>query len=195
MSSEDGWRCVLKLINKRSWHNLNEVRPTFFRENIYGWIGTPLWAVGTVCTVLCKEPFFKVLFQLLRLFPAIFSILRVVWPQCFYWRIALTLRNVFHIQNMILNSFPIAGNRRKSWKKNFKNVPELIFGSVQKPLVDTFRRKFCFKWPWEMNLETCSGYEKHSSESGKYISKKIRVIRRVEVKTLQEIDEKVEKNP
>ena len=46
---------------------------------------------------------------------------------------------------------------------------------------------------WEMNLETCSGYEKHSSGSGQYVSKKIRVIRRVEVKILQEIDEKVEK--
>ena len=46
---------------------------------------------------------------------------------------------------------------------------------------------------WEMNLETCSGYEKHSSGSGQYVSKKIMVIRRVELKILQEIDEKVEK--
>ena len=48
---------------------------------------------------------------------------------------------------------------------------------------------------WEMNLETCSGYEKHSSGSGQYVSKKIRVIRRVEVKILQEMDEKVENGP
>ena len=48
---------------------------------------------------------------------------------------------------------------------------------------------------WEMNLETCSGYEKHFSGSRQYVSKKIKVIRRVEVKILQEIDEKVEKDP
>ena len=48
---------------------------------------------------------------------------------------------------------------------------------------------------WEMNLETCSGYEKHSSESGQYVSKKIRVIRRVEMKILQEMDKKVENDP
>ena len=48
---------------------------------------------------------------------------------------------------------------------------------------------------WEMNLETCSGYEKHSSESGQYVSKATRVIRHVEVKILQEMDEKVEKDP
>ena len=48
---------------------------------------------------------------------------------------------------------------------------------------------------WEMNLETCSEYEKNSSGSGQYVSKKIRVIRCVEVKILQEIDEKVEKDP
>ena len=46
---------------------------------------------------------------------------------------------------------------------------------------------------WEMNLETYSGYEKHSSGSGQYVSKKSRVIRRVKAKILQEIDEKVEK--
>ena len=69
-----------------------------------------------------------------------------------------------------------------------------IFGSVQKSLVDTFRRNFLLQmaveW-WEMNLETCSGYEKHSSESGQYVSKKIRVIRHVEMKILQEMDETV----
>ena len=48
---------------------------------------------------------------------------------------------------------------------------------------------------WEMNLETCSGYEKHSSESGQYVTRKIRVMRRVEVKILQEMDEKVENGP
>ena len=48
-------------------------------------------------------------------------------------------------------------------------LPETIFGSVQKSLIDTFRPKLLLQmaveW-WEMNLETCSGYEKHSSESG-----------------------------
>ena len=39
---------------------------------------------------------------------------------------------------------------------------------------------------WEMNLETCYGYAKHSSGSEQYVSKKtIRVIRLVEVKILQ----------
>ena len=60
----------------------------------------------------------------------------------------------------------------------------------------TFRQKRLFQmaveW-WESNLETYSGYEKHSSGSGQYVSKKIRVIRRVEVKILQEIGENVEK--
>ena len=77
-------------------------------------------------------------------------------------------------------------------------VLETIFGSVQKSLVDTFRRKLLLQmaveW-WRMRLETCSGYEKHSSESGQYVSKKIRVIRRVEMKILQGIDETVENRP
>ena len=46
---------------------------------------------------------------------------------------------------------------------------------------------------WENILKTYSGYEKHSSKSGQYVSKKIRVIRRVEMKILQEMDETVEK--
>ena len=48
---------------------------------------------------------------------------------------------------------------------------------------------------WEMNLETCSGYEKHSQDQGNTSVKKMMVIRCVEVKKLQEIDEKVEKDP
>ena len=74
----------------------------------------------------------------------------------------------------------------------------MTFGQTQKstPKIYTFRRKLLFQmaveW-WEMNLETCYGYAKHSSGSGQYVSKKSRVIRRVEVKILQEIDEKVEK--
>ena len=71
---------------------------------------------------------------------------------------------------------------KSSRKRTLKNVLELIFGSVQKSLFDTFRRELLLQmaveW-WEMNLETCSGYEKHSSGSGQYVSKKIRVIRRV----------------
>ena len=47
----------------------------------------------------------------------------------------------------------------------------------------------------ENEFITCSGYEKHFSESGQYFSKKIRVIRLVEVKILQRMDEKVAKDP
>ena len=39
----------------------------------------------------------------------------------------------------------------------------------------------------------CSRYLKHSLNSGLSVSKKIRVIRRVEMKILQEMDEPVEK--
>ena len=44
---------------------------------------------------------------------------------------------------------------------------------------------------WEIILKICFRYEKHSSESEQYASKKIRVIRRVEMKILQEMDENV----
>ena len=46
---------------------------------------------------------------------------------------------------------------------------------------------------WEMNLETCSGMKNIPQGQGNTSVKKIRVIRRVEVKMLQKIDEKVEK--
>ena len=51
---------------------------------------------------------------------------------------------------------------------------------------NTFRRELLLQmaveW-WEMNLETCFGYEKHSSGSGQYVSKKNQghVIRRSEI--------------
>ena len=48
---------------------------------------------------------------------------------------------------------------------------------------------------WEMNLETCSGYENISQSRGNTLVKKIRVIRRVEMTILQEMDEKVENGP
>ena len=102
---------------------------------------------------------------------------------------------------MFLNSFPTI--LRSFEAEVFDEKCQLFlstihFGSVQNSLFDTFRRKFLLQmaveW-WEMNLETCSGYEKHSSGSGKYVSKNIRVIRRVERKIMQEIDETVEQDP
>ena len=73
-------------------------------------------------------------------------------------------------------------------------VQETFFWPVQKPLFHVFCRKLLLQmaveW-WEIILKTYSGYEKHSSKSGQYVSKKIRVIRRVEMKILQEMDENV----
>ena len=70
-----------------------------------------------------------------------------------------------------------------------------FLGLSKSHFLTLFVENFCFKWPYngEINLEICPGYEKHSSSSGQYVSKKIRVIRRVELKILQEINEKVEK--
>ena len=82
-------------------------------------------------------------------------------------------------------------------KRTPKKCSRDIFWPVQKPLFHAFCRKLLLQmtveW-WEIILKTYSGYEKHSSKSGQYVSKKIRVIRRVEMKILQEKDKNVEKD-
>ena len=79
------------------------------------------------------------------------------------------------------------------WNKSFHEKNQKVhFG--RNPLFPTFRRKLLLQMAverWEIILKTCFRYEKHSSESEQYASKKIRVIRRVEMKILQEMDENV----
>ena len=68
---------------------------------------------------------------------------------------------------------------KEKWKKlkSFHKIaPEIFLGSVLKSVFfDNFRRRSflqtAVKW-WEISLETCSRYEKHSSESGRCFSKK-----------------------
>ena len=111
-------------------------------------------------TVLCKEPFFKDPFQLFCTFPVIFSFLRVVslWPWLFYWRIALTLRNIFHTQNMFLNWFPTIpyshlkqNFSKKSVKKWGKKVVYGAFVKDHLQLFLHFLHLFSFPrviWTW-----------------------------------------------
>ena len=79
------------------------------------------------------------------------------------------------------------------WNKSFHEKNQKVhFG--RNPLFPTFRRKLLLQMAverWEIIFKTCFRYEKHSSESEQYASKKIRVIRRVEMKILQEMDENV----
>ena len=60
-------------------------------------------------------------------------------------------------------------------KSTPKKCSRDIFWPVQKPLFHAFCRKLLLQmtveW-WEIILKTDSGYEKHSSKSGQYVSKK-----------------------
>ena len=67
----------------------------------------------------------------------------------FYWRIALTLKNVFHIQNMFLNSFPTI-LRPFEAKVLDEKCQKVTFGQTQKWVLGHFFKfifNFCFKWP------------------------------------------------
>ena len=81
--------------------------------------------------------FFRPSFQQFRPFPAIFSFLRVVWLWFFYWRIARTLRNVFHTQIMLLKWFPTI--LRSFEAKVFEKKSEKVaFGQVKKSSLEHF---------------------------------------------------------
>ena len=65
-------------------------------------------------------------------------------------------------------------------------------------LQNAFRKVFYFQMAlesWKIILDTRGRYLKQSPNFKEYVNKKIRVIRRVEMTKLQEMDEKVENGP